>query len=170
MKTVDNRVGDGDTLGSNAAILSGCGGSLAAGQSTEPTGTAAGAGGAVVRSADGAVEVELQLTEVRSRDDAIGSSVEGIASRDGQVDDLLELAGRRVVTKSLFNNVAGEMVNLLLPVAESRGTDSGTVELVCEPLDLTPSLTSTLGAALVVRVDLVGNVEKVLGELLADDG
>lgn len=64
------------------------------------------------------------------------------------------------------------MVCLLLGPTESRGSGHDAVELFGEALNLAPSLTSSLGAALVVGVDLLarGDSVQVAGQLLAENG
>jgi hypothetical protein len=57
------------------------------------------------------------------------------------------------------------VIDLLLAIAEGWGADGSTIEQVWEPLKLAPSLTTTLGTCLVVGVNLVRDVEKVLGKL-----
>ena len=61
------------------------------------------------------------------------------------------------------------MVCLLLGPTESRGSSHDTVKLLGEALDLAPSLTSSLRATLVVRVDLLARSDsvQVAGQLLA---
>lgn len=64
------------------------------------------------------------------------------------------------------------MIGLLLAIAKGRGTNDQAVVLLASALALRPSLTASLGATLVIRLDLgaVGYVIKVPGDLLADDG
>ena len=127
-------------------------------------------GGAGVGVADGGVDVEVELAEVGAGDDAVLLAVEGVAGGDGQIHDLLQLAGGRVVVHGLLDDVRVQVVGLLLAVAHGGSSDYETVQVV-EPLGLTPAITTTLGAALVVSVDLgvVRDTKEVACERLADD-
>jgi hypothetical protein len=113
----------------------------------------------------------MQLTEIRARNNTVCASVQRITCGNSLVDNLLQLAGRRVVVKSLLHDVGVEMVSLLLSVTNSRGTDDQAIIFLACTLTLRPTLTTTFGAALVVQGHLaaVGNIVEVLGELLSDD-
>lgn len=126
-----------------------------------------GDGGAGVRLADSRVEVHVQQAQVGAGNDTVGQTVERVAEGDGQVGDLLEGARGRDVADVFLNDGRRQVVDLLLAIAEGRGADGGTVELISKTLDLRPTLTSSLGAALVVGVDLVGDVVQVGSVCLA---
>ena len=62
--------------------------------------------------------------------------------------------------------------DLLLSISESRSSDNYTIILLAPSLDLTPSLSSTIGATLVVGVDLGvrRNTIESLSKSLSDSG
>jgi len=86
----------------------------------------------------------VELAEIRPRDDAVGSTVEGVAGRDGEFGNLVQLTGRGEVVRGFFDDVARQMVDLLLGVAKRGSADGGAVKLVRVPLQLAPALAPAL--------------------------
>jgi len=123
----------------------------------------------VVWLSNSRVEIEVNLAQVRTSDDTVGLAVKRVTESDRLVDNLLKLARRRIIIESLLNDIGEQMVGLLLTVADGRCSNNGTIESVAEALDLTPTITTALGATLIVGVDLVLGVEEVCGELATDD-
>lgn len=169
LEAVQDSLGDLDTELGDGSVLSGrAGGAAELALAEAETQAAAAAGRARVRGTDERADVEVELAEVRTGNDTIRLSVHGVAGVDGGVDNQGQLAGGRVVIEGLLDDVGGQVVDLLLSKAEGGSTDDDTVVVGTETLGLGPTLTATLGAGLVVGVDLVGGGVEVLAELTAD--
>lgn len=157
VKTVVDGLGNSNVLGGDGAVLLGGGAGLAALSLTLAEAEAergAGGGSAVVGLADDGGQVEVELAEIGTGDDTVGTAVQRVASSNGGVDDLVEGAGLGEVAGDLLNGGRVDVVDLLLGEAEGRGTGDDTVILLTPALDLTHSLTATVGATLEVGVNL----------------
>lgn len=174
VETVDDGLGNSDVLGRDGTALSGlvASGATFGALAEAKAERCSGLGGTVVFFADDGGHVEVQKTEVSAGDDAVGTAVERVTCLDGLVDDLGHGAGARVVVEGLLDDVGEHMVDLLLAVAEGWGAGDGAVVLVSVALDLAHSLTTTIGATLVVGVELgAGRLAvEALGEVLAELG
>lgn len=172
VETVVDGLGDGNIPGVNGAVLGGgCAGGAALSTLAEAEAKGgAGLGSAVVALADDGGEVEVEHAEVSTADDTVGTSIKGITGGNGGVDDLVQGTGGGVVVLDELNHVGEDVVHLLLGVAESGSSGNGTVVLVAVALDLAHTLTTTVGAALVVSVELGvgGGTVEALGEVLTD--
>lgn len=80
----------------------------------------------------------MEMAEVRSCDYTIGLAIERIAGSDRLIDDLGESAAVWSVSVevSSLENLWPVMVRLLESLAESRSTDSSSIELISVALNL----------------------------------
>lgn len=174
VETVVDGLGKGNTFGGDAAVL----GRLVAGSAAFGALAEAEAQGgvvlfsAIVGLADNRGEIEVQHAEVSTGNNAIGTAVERVTGFNGSVDDLVKLARGRVVIHGVFNGGREDVVDLLLSKAEGRGTGNNTVIFISPALNLTHTLTTTIGTALVVGVDLLvaGEAVEAAGQGLGDLG
>lgn len=174
VKTVVDGLGESNTLSGDAAVL---GGLVASSAAFSTLAEAKAQGGVVLFSAvvglanDGG-EVEVQHAKVSTGDNTIGTAVERVTGFNGSVDDLVKFARGRVVVHGVFNSGREDMVDLLLSKAEGRGTGNDTVIFISPALDLTHTLTTTIGTALVVGVNLLvaGETVETTGQGLGDLG
>lgn len=174
VETVVDGLGEGDTFGGDGAIL---GGLVASSAAFSALAEAEAQGGVVLCStvvglADDGGEIEVQHAEVSTGDNAIGTAVERVTGFDGSVDDLVKLARGRVVIHGVLDGGREDVVDLLLSKTEGRGTSDNTVIFISPALNLTHTLTTTIGTALVVGVDLLvaGEAVEATGQRLSDLG
>ena len=142
-----------------------CGHGSVLGRSSRREGTRDARGTVTGRAESGRVVV-VSSTQVSPGDDAIDPAVYGIAGCDCGIDDFLKLTRRREVVERLFDDVRVQVLHLLEGEHECRSFDRGPVKLIRETLRLTPALSTSLGAALIVRIQLgrLGHVEEGLRE------
>ncbi|KAG9533354.1 tannase, partial [Aureobasidium melanogenum] len=165
---------ESNILSSDGAVLCGSGAGLTALSLTlaEPEAQGrASLSSTVVRFSNEGSQVEMQLAEIGTGDDAICSSIERIASGNGRIHYLGQRTGRRVVVHGMLDSGWIDMMNLLLSKAEGRCTSNSSIVFISETLDLAHALTTAIRAAFVVGVDLgVVHAVEAFCDILADLG